>query len=75
MTREQWNVTYCLCWMAAIAVAYFIAGSVAALIVFFLPALLLGTVIGGLGKFGIDWENHLRPERREEVPDQRPDSE
>jgi hypothetical protein len=75
MTREQWNIAYGLCWMATIAVAYFISGPAAALIAFFLPALLIGTLIGVLGELWIDWENHLRPRRREERPDQRPDSE
>jgi hypothetical protein len=75
MTREQWNVTYCLCWIATIAVAYFIFGAVAALIAFLLPALLIGTLIGLLGELHIDWENHLRPRRRRERSDQRPDVE
>ena len=75
MTREQWNVTIGMCWLAAVALAWFLSGLTAALIVFFLPAILIATCISTFGKFGIDWENYLRPaNRREARPDQSSDS-
>jgi hypothetical protein len=61
MTREQFNVAYCVCWFAAMALGCAISGPVAALVVFFLPAFLLATWIGVLGKLKIDWDR--RPKR------------
>ncbi len=68
MTREHWNVAICVCWMAAMAVAFALAGPVAALIVFLLPAFLIGALMSGLSKLGLDWEQHLRPDKSRERP-------
>ena len=73
MTREHWNVTYAVCWLASIALAYAVYGPVAALAVFFLPAFLIASWIVLLGRFGIDWDRRPSAIRgRDEPPSQPP---
>jgi len=50
MTRKQWNVTCAWGYLGAIALAYFISGPIAALVVFLLPALLIAAWIVVRGK-------------------------